>query len=55
MNFRRWTVCLVENHDWSRVPYGDHDDSGGCLRCRRCGYEDHHSNCTVSVIRPVGF
>ena len=38
---KRWTVCLVINHRYNKLQYGDHDDSGYFLRCRRCGHERH--------------
>ncbi len=41
MNWKRWTVCLVRNHRWNKIAYGDHDDSGYFVRCRVCGHENH--------------
>jgi hypothetical protein len=54
MNARRWTICLVANHKWAKVPYSKHDDSGKFLRCRRCGHEDHNSYGTIATGSPLG-
>lgn len=44
MNIKRWTICLVTNHKWSKVPYAE--GTGRFLRCRRCGQEDHSGDTT---------
>lgn len=55
MNLKRWTICLVANHKWSKIPYGDHDDAGMFLRCRRCGHEDHGGTSTIATGAPMGY
>ena len=50
MNIKRWTICLLRDHKWNRIPYGDHDDSGFFVRCARCGHENHEG----VGIRPTG-
>ncbi len=47
---KRWTVCLVMGHKWTKIAYNEHDDSGTFVRCLRCGHENHSG----SSVRPTG-
>ena len=55
MNVKRWTICLIANHRWCKVPYSQHEDTGRFLRCRRCGHEDHNTYGTIANGAPIGF
>jgi hypothetical protein len=39
---KRFSVCIVLNHDWVKKPYVELvEDTGHFFRCQRCGKEDH--------------
>jgi hypothetical protein len=45
-NLKRFTVCKVMSHNWSKIsyPHGtDGETPGTFLRCQRCGKENHEA------------
>ena len=50
-NLKRFTVCKLAGHDYVKVSYppaADGEAAGTCLRCKRCGKENHDA---VTVAR----
>jgi hypothetical protein len=45
-NLKRFTVCKLRGHNWSKIPYptgSDEEAPGTFLRCQRCGKENHNA------------
>lgn len=43
-NLKRFTVCKLAGHDWTKVAYprgSDGEGTGTFMRCLRCGKENH--------------
>jgi hypothetical protein len=53
-NLKRFTVCKMAGHKWTKVRYpagADGETSGTFLRCLRCGKENHDAG---TVARGAG-
>jgi hypothetical protein len=45
-NLKRFTVCKLAGHDWTKVAYPpspEGEPTGTFLRCLRCGKENHEA------------